>query len=176
MAPLLEPPWLVAPDFVYRTLEGDSKSLKEHRGESAVLLVLFTWPQSQARLTQLAELHERLAAAGVTLLIVPADAPALDGKTRRMLAALKLDPVTDGSQEAFATYALFRRSLSQAGMQPDPPIPAHMEFLIDRQGYVRARWIAGESRGWSNADLLLREITQLNQEKPSAPAPDEHVH
>jgi putative copper resistance protein D len=66
--------------------------------------------------------------------------------------------------------------LSQAGTQPDPPLPAHMEFLIDRQGYVRARWIASESRGWSNTDLLLREVAQLNQEKPSAPAPDDHVH
>jgi putative copper resistance protein D len=127
-------------------------------------------------LTQFAELHERFAAAGVTLLAIPSDLANLDGKARRALAALKLDPVTDGSQEAFATYALFRRSLSQAGMQPDPPIPAHMEFLIDRQGYVRARWIAGESRGWSSTDLLLREIAQLNQERSSAPAPDDHVH
>jgi putative copper resistance protein D len=176
MAPLLESPWLVAPDFVYRTLNGDNKSLKEHRGQSVVLLVLFSWPQSQARLTQLAEMHERLAAAGVTLLAVPAEVASLDAKARRTLAALKVDPVTDGSQEAFAAYAMFRRSLSQAGTQPNPPIPAHMEFLIDRQGYLRARWIAAESRGWSNADLLLREVAQLNQEKPSAPAPDDHVH
>lgn len=176
MAPLLEQPWLVAPDFVYRTQGGDSKSLKEHRGQSVVLLVLFSWPQSQARLTQLAELRERLAAAGVALLAVPSDVTALDGKAKRSLARIKVDPVTDGSQEVFATYALFRRSLSQAGTQPDPPLPAHMEFLIDRQGYVRARWIASESRGWSNTDLLLREVAQLNQEKPSAPAPDDHVH
>jgi len=176
MAPLLEQPWLVAPDFVYRTQGGDSKSLKEHRGQRVVLLVLFSWPQSQARLTQLAELRDRLAAAGVTLLAVPSDVAALDGKAKRSLAKLKIDPVTDGSQEVFATYALFRRSLSQAGTQPDPPLPAHMEFLIDRQGYVRARWIASESRGWSNTDLLLREVAQLNQENPSAPAPDDHVH
>lgn len=176
MAPLLEQAWLVAPDFAYRTLKGESKSLKEYRGQRVVLLVLFTWPQSQARLTQLAGLHDRFAAAGVALVTVPSDVAALDFKTQRTLAALKLDPITDGSQEVSATYALFRRSLSQAGSQPDPPIPGHMEFLIDRQGYVRARWIADENRGWSNTDLLLREIAQLNQEKPSAPAPDDHVH
>ena len=176
MAPLLEPPGLVAPDFVYRTLNGDNKTLKEHRGQNLVLLVLFTWPQSQTRLVQLAGMHERLASADVTLLAIPSDAGALDAETQRALTALKLDPVMDGSQEIFATYSLFRRSLSEAGTQPDPPIPKHMEFLIDRQGYVRARWIAAESRGWSNADLLLREITQLNQEKASAPVPDDHVH
>ena len=176
MAPLLEPPWLAAPDFVYRSLNGNNKSLKEHRAQSVVLLVLFTWPQSQARLTQLAALYDRFAAAGVTLLAVPADATALDPETQRAVAALKLDPITDGSQEIFATYTLFRRSLSQAGTQPDPPIPVHMEFLVDRQGYLRARWIASESRGWSNVDLLLREIAQLNQETPSTAAPDDHVH
>jgi putative copper resistance protein D len=176
MAPLLDAPWLVAPDFVYRTLSGENKSLKEHRAQSAVLLVLFTWPQSQARLTQLAGLQDGLAAANVTLLAVPWDAGALDTKSRHALTGLKFDPVMDGSPEVFATYTLFRRSLSEAGTRPDPPIPAHMEFLIDRQGYVRARWIAAESRGWTNADLLLREIAQLNQEKPSAPAPDDHVH
>jgi putative copper resistance protein D len=176
MAPLLEAPWLAAPDFVYRTLSGENKSLKEHRAQGVVLLVLFTWPQSQARLTQLAGLYDRFASAGVTLLAVPWDAAALDAKSRRALNALQFDPIMDGSQEAFSTYTLFRRSLSEAGTRPDPPIPAHMEFLIDRQGYVRARWIAAESRGWTNADLLLREIAQLNQEKPSTPAPDDHVH
>jgi putative copper resistance protein D len=139
-------------------------------------LVLFTWPQSQSRLTQLAGLNERLAAAGATVIAVPSDAPALDAKAQRALNALSFDPVMDGSQETFGTYAVFRRSLSAAGTQPDPPIPPHMEFLIDKQGYVRARWIAAESRGWSNTDLLLREIAQLKQEKPSAPAPDDHVH
>jgi putative copper resistance protein D len=71
---------------------------------------------------------------------------------------------------------LFRRSLSERGMAADPPVPSHMEFLIDRQGYVRARWIAADNRGWLNTDLLLGEIAQLNQEKPSAPAPDDHMH
>ena len=176
MAPLLEPAWLVAPDFLFRTLSGENKSLKEHRGQNVVLLVLFTWPLSQARLTQLDALRDRLSAAEVKLLAVPWDATALDEKSRRALGALKLDLIMDGSQEAYTTYTLFRRSLSEAGTRPDPPIPQHMEFLIDRQGYVRARWIAAESRGWTNAEILLREIAQLNQEKPSVPAPDDHVH
>jgi len=84
--------------------------------------------------------------------------------------------ITDGAEEAFETYALFRRSLSEQGLRPDPPFPFHMEFLIDRQGYIRARWIAAEGAAWVDPDLLLQEIAQLNQEKPSAPAPDDHVH
>ena len=84
--------------------------------------------------------------------------------------------VTDGSREIFDTYTLFRRSFSEQGSLPDPPIPPHTEFLIDRQGYVRARWIPRDGPGWNKTDNLLREIARLNKEKPSAPAPDEHVH
>ncbi len=173
MAPLVEPAWLVAPDFVYRTLSGENKSLKDHRGQKVVLLVLATLPQSRPRLQQLDRLYARLADAGVEVLAVPGDARAFR-KIGPRLASLSI--VMDGSEEIFTTYSLFRRSLSETGMRPDPPVPAHMEFLVDRQGYIRARWIPAESTGWSNTDLLLQEVAQLNQEKLSAPAPDDHVH
>ncbi len=172
MAPLLERAWLVAPDLLYRSLRDENHSLKEHRGRSIVLLVLFTWPQSQARLAQLSRLHARLAGSGVEVLAVPRDPAA----GRAWLARAPFTVVTDGAEEAFAAYGLFRRSLSEAGMRPDAPLPPHMEFLIDRQGYIRARWIAQENTGWANTDILLGEIAQLNQEKPSAPAPEDHVH
>src|SRR5919106_2363864 len=39
MSTLVEPdPWLVAPDFVYRTTTEESRSLKDHRGNEIVML------------------------------------------------------------------------------------------------------------------------------------------
>jgi len=87
-----------------------------------------------------------------------------------------LSLVSDGSREAFDTYALLRRSLSEQGTLPDPPVPPHMEFIIDRQGYVRARWIPRDGPGWDKVEDLMREFDRLSQEKPSVPAPDDHVH
>jgi hypothetical protein len=52
----------------------------------------------------------------------------------------------------------------------------HAEFLIDKQGYVRARWLPAESDGWRKFKLLMQQIDLLRKEKPRAPAPDEHVH
>jgi putative copper resistance protein D len=175
MAPLVDPAWQVAPDFAFQTLAGENKTLKEYRGQNVVLLVLFTWPQSQPRLKQLEAMREALAAAGVEVLAVPRDARAFLDRDETS-EPLSLSVAIDGSQEAFETFSMLRRSLSEQGMQPDLPIASHMEFLIDRQGYIRARWIADESRGWTNTDLLMREIAKLNQEKPSMPAPDDHVH
>ncbi|HWP56848.1 MAG TPA: CopD family protein [Candidatus Acidoferrales bacterium] len=174
MTGLVEPdPWLVAPDFVYRTAREEGKSLRDHRGSRIVLLVLFTLPSSEARLEELDRLYARLKAENVEVLAAPNDVAAVE----KLAATIRFLPlVTDGSREIFATYSLFRRSFSEQGSLPDPPVPPHMEFLIDRQGYVRARWIPRDGPGWNSTDNLLREIQRLNSEKPSAPAPDEHVH
>jgi putative copper resistance protein D len=89
------------------------------------------------------------------------------------MRAANLSVVIDGSQEIVETYTLFRRTLASEGL---PPIPPHTEFLIDRQGYIRARWIPGEGQGWAEIPRLLKEVERLATEAPRAPAPEEHVH
>ena len=70
--------------------------------------------------------------------------------------------VTDGAADIVHAYALFRRTLAPAGLRPEAPPPAHMELLIDRQGYIRARWIPGEGRqSWSDLKVLRDEIQIL---------------
>ncbi len=174
MSALVEPePWLVAPDFVYRTVTEEYRSLKDHRGNNVVLLVLFSLPDSMARLAELEKLSDQFQNKNVKILLVPkdlSDVRGLDGKVKSLAV------VTDGSRESFDAYALYRRSFSEQGTQPDPPVPPHMEFLIDRQGYVRARWIPRDGAGWDKLENLWRDIDRLNQEKPSVPAPDDHVH
>jgi copper resistance protein D len=174
MSALVEPePWLVAPDFVYRAGDEESRSLKDHRGNEIVMLVLFSLPASRARLHELEALSRQLASKKVSLLAVPREVEQLAGLNATFKS---ISFVTDGSREAFDTYALLRRSFSEQGTLPDPPVPLHLEFLVDRQGYVRARWIPRDGSGWDKIENLMREIDRLNQEKPSAPAPDDHVH
>lgn len=174
MSALVEPePWLVAPDFVYRTLTDEYRSLKDHRGNNVVMLVLFSLPDSLARLDELEKSSSQFRGKNVRVLLVPREihaARTLDDRIKF------LSVVTDGSREAFDAYALYRRSFSEQGTQPDPPLPPHMEFLIDRQGYVRARWIPRDGAGWDKLENLFRDVDHLNQEMPTAPAPDDHVH
>ena len=70
--------------------------------------------------------------------------------------------VTEGAADIVAVYGRF------------DPAP-HVEFLIDRLGYIRARW---SSRAETTRDVnkLLAEVQELNQEKIDAPPADEHVH
>lgn len=173
LGPLVEStPSLVAPDFAFGVGIGPQENLKDYRGSSIILLVLFTLPGSLPRLDQLNQSWGFIGSEGARILAVPMQ--EADRVYRRLGPhGTSLRIVADGSPEIVETYTLIRRTLAAEDV---PPIPPHMEFLIDRQGYVRARWIPGEGSGWSEVPRLLAEIKRLAQETPSTPAPEEHVH
>lgn len=164
MGPTVDPgrAWLVAPDFSYAVGPSPARSLRDYRGTRHVLLVLYTLPASLPRLAQLAESYQLLATLGVEIVAVPGDA-APDAIRRLGAQPRILFPVvTDGAADILAVYRRFDAA-------------PHAEFLIDRQGYIRARW---SSRAETARDVkpLLAEIQELNEEKIEAPPADEHVH
>ena len=176
MGPWIEPlPWLVAPDFSHTTSLGEGQMLRDYRGQQMVLLIFFSLPASAERLAQLQELYPRLREPRVAMLGVPLQP---DRDVHRELSGLPVSfpLVVEGAAEVAATYSLFRKSVHAVGGQPSSTIPSHLEFLIDRQGYIRARWMPTDSHGLGDMEELLITIAQLHRERPRAPAPDEHVH
>ena len=154
--------WLVAPDFTFAVGPTPPRALKDYRGRKIVLLVLYTLPASRPRLIQLAENQGLLSTLDVEIVAVPTDA-APDAIPR-----LGSDPpiffpiVTEGAREIVDTYRMFSSA-------------AHAEFLIDRQGYLRAIAAAGGD-ATRDPNLLVAEVQQLNTEKTPPPPPAEHVH
>jgi putative copper export protein/mono/diheme cytochrome c family protein/peroxiredoxin len=166
---------VAAPDFTYTTPFGEARALKDFRGRDQVLLVFFSLPQSRQRLMQLQELYAQLRPLGVEILGIPwQQEDALDEAMRHLPLTFPL--VHDGGSDAAAVYAMFRRSLSPEFSVPDPPLPAHLELLVDRQGYLRGRWIPDEGIGWSEPAQLMAAVEVLRQEKLDVPPPDLHVH
>ncbi len=161
---------LVAPDFSYET-NREAKTLKDHRGSRIVLLVFFTLPQSQERLEQLDDAQVQLTAAGVEIILVPSD-----GEEANMKIGTVSQVVSEGRREIFETYSLFGTSFAYDPFSSDASRPRHTEFLIDKQGYIRARWIAREGPGWNKIENLLQQVETLRNEKSQSPAPDDHVH
>jgi putative copper resistance protein D len=167
----------VAPDFSFAVGPAPARSLKELRGGTSVLLVLFSLPDSRARLVQLAEIGPELAVLGLEVIAVPTDADP------HILARLAGDTpilfpvVTEGAHPIVSTYALFGRTAAPERATAELPMPHHVEFLIDRQGYMRARWIpdAGSGAGWTDLAALRAALATLGREAPAA-SPDEHVH
>jgi putative copper resistance protein D len=132
-------PWLVAPDIAFGIGVGPPETLKEHRGWAMVHLVLFTLPASLPRLEELDRAWGTIGPAGARVIAVP-QADADDVSRQLDLRAVNFPIAVEGAEEIAETYALFRRTLASEGL---PPVPPHLEFLIDRQGYIRARWIPG---------------------------------
>lgn len=167
LAPVIEgEPWLVAPDFSYGTGMGDLKTLRDYRDNKIVLLVLPGPRDTEERLTQLAAALPRLQAAGVEVIVVP---NAIDYSASSYPGLI----VNEGQREITETYTLFARSFPDENLLTAPP---HVEFLIDKQGYIRARWLPSEGDAWNSIGDLFSQAELLRKEKPRAPAPDWHVH
>jgi putative copper resistance protein D len=163
LGPRVEPdrPRLVAPDFSFTVGPASPRSLRDYRGRRAVLVVLYTLPGSRARLAALAASGRLLTTLGADVVAVPSDASPdaireIGGESRFVFPV-----ATGGAEEIVAAYSLFA---------PGP----HAEFLVDRQGYLRA--IVGSPSNPDDVNPLLAELQQLNEEKTLGRPAGDHVH
>src|SRR6266545_1272407 len=164
-------PWqgTVAPDFTFEMERGPQETLIQQRSRHNVLLIFFTYPESMSRLCILADAKDKLNSGGVRVIAIPMNRES-------MIAARKpedercLQPLIAAGPDSdiVATYTLFRRIPPRVV----PAVPKHSEFLIDRQGYLRARWIPQENYVWDGRDDLLRQVATMDRQASPAPAPE----
>jgi len=157
----LDRPWLVAPDFTFTVGPTSPRSLREYRGRRTVLLVFYDLARARPRLAEIAGRDGTLALLGVEVIAVPLhdarDAIRRIGREPRVLFSI----VTEGAEPIVAAYRLFAAA-------------PHVEFLIDRQGYIRA--VTRGSGEAGDLDRTIAEVQRLNDEKAPPAAPEEHVH
>jgi putative copper resistance protein D len=151
----LDRAWLVAPDFTVSVGPLAPGALRDYRGRRLVLLVLYTLPGSRARVTELARTYNLLWVTGVEVIAVPTYTTTEPIGELGSTPPVLFPVVTDG-ERTVETYRM---------LAPGP----HAEFLIDRQGYIRAIW--REETGGVQA-----QVEKLNEERDVAPFPDDHVH
>jgi putative copper resistance protein D len=155
-------PRLIAPDFVFSVGPMTGRSLRDYRGRRHVLLVLYTLPASRPRLERLAGGYALLDALGAEVIAVPRE--GAPDAIRRLGARppIFFPVVTDGAADIVQAYRLFG----------DAP---HVEFLVDRLGYLRARWTATGARE-GDLDWLVADLRRLAAEPAAVPPAEAHVH
>ncbi len=173
---LPDQPFLAPPDFSYEAHDGTSGWLKDLRRQNVVLVVLLSWPESRERLDQLKGISGDLRSRETKVLLVPMHNLEQDERDRVMRDS-PFPVVLRGADAIARTYSLFRRTISHPDLIGEGSVPPHMEFLIDRYGYLRARWIPQwDKADWTDTALLMQQIDQLNREKVLKPPPGEFVH
>lgn len=155
---------IAAPEFDFQVGERPQQSLGEFRGED-VLLVFCARPESDARLGELAAAEGELRRAGVRVIVMPMK------RTARPRDESAASLIADPEPRVVAAYALFGPAGNAAARAPD-----HLEFLIDREGYLRARWAPGDKPDWNRIPELLEQVETLNREGPHQVAHAGHVH
>jgi putative copper resistance protein D len=161
-------PWLGAINFYFDDPAGAAE-LKDYRDARNVLLAFLGGPDAAMRAQALADAYDGLQSRRTQVLAVRL------GETQ--LPEHLPFPVL-GAAELWSAYELLTRTVSNRGRPDRLGLDWHQaEFLIDRFGYVRARWIPEDSEpGWLEPAQLFPELEQLNAEPRLRPPPDEHIH
>jgi len=152
---------LAAPDFAFQVGTRPQESLGELRGRGMALLVFYELPESLARLRALAGVGIHFAHLGVRVIAFP-----IGGRAAKPGADGDADMLADPDARVAAAYAPFA-----PGGAARP-----VEYLVDRQGDIRARWVPGMTPDWSAMPVLLEQIETLEREPPRPLARRRHVH
>ncbi|HSV70991.1 MAG TPA: CopD family protein [Methylibium sp.] len=171
--PVFRDPWLAAIDFRFRLPDGSYALLSDLRRSRAALVVLIQDAAELPRVRSLSAQAPRLAALSTRVIVVlPQRFSAALGSSMPLES---LDIVVDERGDIAAAWAHYRRSLATPDFRDERVAVPRIEFLVDRFGFVRARWRADEGPGEPTADQLVQAVTALASE-PELESPDVHAH
>jgi hypothetical protein len=94
----------------------------------------------------------------------PSDGGEPGGDADAIVATTGADVVT--------VYAMYARQEISAANAP----LLHVDYLIDRQGYIRARWIGAPESPTARAAEVFDQADLLQRERLRAPSPTAHTH
>jgi putative copper resistance protein D len=157
-APVPRDPWLPAIDFPLDA----ATTLADLRGAPVVLLFLSTGDTLGS--DWLSPAASVLHAAGARLIAVLQPGIAAPGG---------IQSVVDSDGTIWRAWSNDRRTLASPGLTDRDPPPAMMGVLIDRFGFVRARWRSDEPEDVPDIAALRSAIEEL-QAEPQIADPDAH--
>jgi putative copper resistance protein D len=159
-----------APDFTFEIGGRPQESLQGQRGNRVTLLVFYTLPQSLSRLRELANKQRAILAAGGRVIAVPISASSDPGDAQIATNGESIFAIA--SPKVADAYAMFTRQADGS----NEAAYTHMEFLVDRYGYLRVRWLGVPDATAERMAATLGQIKLLVDEPPRAPVQWGHRH
>ena len=136
--PALFNPWLPALDFRFKMDNNRFMSLSEWRGLHAVHLIIVN---QKTELQRVRDLLQDMKGFPAQLVIVVKPEWVKDLVKRPCEAII----VADENADIARAWSLYRRSFAAPDFLNEDRWVARTEFLIDRYGFVRARWRSDEA-------------------------------
>jgi putative copper resistance protein D len=160
-------PLLPSMDFAFTGGDGNEARLRDLEEQKPVLLVINGGSAFLPRLRQLQAAMPELSRAGlVVVFAAPQD-------IRQLLTSGGSDGASWVPADDLSPLSTIWRHYAD---MPDSGVEtSHSEFLIDRFGYVRARW-SGADQPLPYSSRLLELAAALASEPKILPTPEEHVH
>ncbi|HZP87895.1 MAG TPA: CopD family protein [Burkholderiales bacterium] len=135
---------IAAPAFTYQIDDQPQATVPQVHPVAATLIVLYTLPSSARRLAELAEASHEMQSNRIRIVALSLAAGEGSGNPQADAASASPDVIT--------AYRLLTNSPHHA--------VTHVEFLVDKDGWLRARWIASAS---PSIDALIRLVNTLPQ-------------
>ncbi|MEP6998488.1 MAG: cytochrome c, partial [Betaproteobacteria bacterium] len=165
---LIASPAPPAPDFSFELSGRGQQTLLQPAARRDTLLVLYRLPDSLARLRSLASERRAYEDRRIDVLAVApsmAEAPAAGAQIpggESILAVVAPDVAA-----AYAIFAARGAAAAPAG---------HVEFLIDRWGQLRARWLGAPGPSVDRRREIFELAAELDRESALAHSLHEHAH
>jgi putative copper resistance protein D len=160
---------ITAPDFAFEESPTVQETLSQLRGHE-VLLVMGVLPDSLPEMRQIEAQRTKLDGAGIRMILMaPGRSPSLED-ARAISGAPRLAIV---DSDVTKTYAMF--ACGNAASCASSTLPL-VEWLVDRGGYLRARWLGAPAADVDRTAEIKASAQQLQREPYRPPAQDNHGH
>jgi putative copper export protein/mono/diheme cytochrome c family protein/peroxiredoxin len=156
-----------APDFNFELPERGQQALLQTEAGEDTLLVLYSLPDSLARLRSLAS--QRHVFHDKRIRVLAMTASASDAQRARAQTPGGETMLAIAASDVAIAYATFAAR--------DRAVAGHAEFLIDRRGRLRARWLGVPASADDRDSEIFAAAQKLDSERPPPPPPSpEHAH
>lgn len=165
-------PFLPSIDLAFSDKDGATQSLRDLEGQP-VLLVLGREPWSLERLAEFEAHQAQLREA--KLFVVFVCGPEIRDRIPESDTPPGIAIVRDEADPIIKIWTYYRRT---PGL-PDPDDAmtdvGHQEYLIDRYGYVRAKWRSDDGI-MPSMESILDKVKAIAAEPRLLPSPEQHLH